>query len=106
MSKMSATLLVAALVIVLVLAAALFIRAATVQTSEAEVPAPGQTLNLVSEQASPASKSVSTSHYISEKQLQRYIDHIANDHRWNDEGRMWLRIWNMRHEARCCGFPR
>ncbi len=101
MSKMSAAQLVAALVLVSVLAAALFIQARAIP-----VPALREALSLVSQQSAPGSNVGSNSVYISEQQLQRYIDHIASEHRWGPEGLRWLQIWNGRHEARCCGFPR
>ena len=107
MSKMSvAVLMVAALVVVSVLAAAVVFRASIDQASAAPAPA-ANVAPLAPAVASLSAQPVAArSVFISEKKIQRFIDHIANDHRWNGEGKAWVRLLNKRHEHRCCGLPR
>src|SRR5512143_2739603 len=102
-------LLGAALILMAVLAAAIYIRTTQVAPPSAPVSNAAVQNNAAAKPVAPAVQlaAVSAPHstYVSEQTLRAAISEAA-DHHWDAGAQLLLRILNKRYEHRCCGLPR
>ncbi len=101
---------VAALLVVAGVGIGLFVRSSMQAAAPAAVLTEPAVVNAemyepAARAAAPAAAPGARSTFVSEEELKQSIEEAA-DHGWDAQAAELLRIFNKRHEHRCCGLPR